>query len=247
MNLAEPKIEEKSFLPSQLKGHKPFINLRLRSLERTLPLMRELAFARSLGEITNHLLVVQHPPVYTLGRGIQRTVRNKNKAIPRESLLSLRQRLPYPVVDVERGGGITFHDPGQFIGYPIIQLNPQKGFGVHEYLRNLEFMLIQILQYIVPHRKFVTNPDATGIWVDGKKVASIGIAVKKWVAYHGFAINLTSEISAFKHINPCGLDPESITNLSLVAGKIITHKEILDSLLPLFSRYFLNRSNYHGF
>jgi lipoyl(octanoyl) transferase len=164
-------------------------------------------------EIPNTLLLVRHPAVYTLGRGIQTSVRQKQPEHPKESLESLQNCLPHPVLEVERGGGITFHDEGQIIGYPIVKLNPKKGFGISAYLRTLEEFIISSLQEFFPHAPFSSSKEATGIWLENKKVVSFGIAIRRWVTYHGFAIHIHSDLSAFQKIRPCGLEAQRIANL----------------------------------
>jgi len=231
------KIITNDFAPE--KGFHPFIDLGTKTLSDTLPLMHQLVQARSRGEINNILLLVKHLPVYTQGRGIQKSLRDQKTFIPSENIESLKSRLPYPLLEIERGGGITFHDKGQLVGYPIVRLDPKNGLGLHEFFEKLQNMLLDVLKTCIPNKNFERSKEATGIWVEGKKVVSIGIAVRRWVTFHGFAIHIDTDLSAFQRIRPCGLEAQKITNLSQIAERKITHKEILSTLLPEFSKRFL--------
>ena len=240
--------EQNEYFSSLKKS--PFLSnsirhLGVRSLFETLPIMDQMVLARARGEIENTLLLVNHPPVYTIGRGIQKTIREKNPKLPQESLPTLQKRLPCPLFEVTRGGGITYHDLGQMVGYPIVLLEPKKGFGLKDFLKNLEEMLIEVLQQVIPYECFLPSKEKTGIWVRNKKVVSLGIAVRRWVTYHGFAINISSDLNAFQRIQPCGLEASSISNLNHLAGREIDQKEILKFLLPAFYKRFQNKENKH--
>lgn len=182
------------------------MNLTVRNLgtdvgyEEGLALQQELLHQRIAGEIPDTLLLLEHSPVYTIGRTRDRS-----------SLLNLEQ-LPHPLHEISRGGQATFHGPGQLVGYPIIDLS-SLGKDLHEYLRCLEGSLINFCKsYQVP----ATQRDSlTGIWVEDRKLASIGVGVKKWVTYHGFALNLRAEsLPPFQSITPCGLEGVAMTSLA---------------------------------
>ena len=155
------------------------------------------------------LLLLEHEPVYTIGRTRDQT--------------SLRERLPHPAVETNRGGQATYHGPGQLVGYPILDLN-KRGRDLHRYLRFLEEFLIRLCAgYGVEASR---RDGLTGVWVAEKKIASLGVGVKRWVAMHGFALNvLESSLPAFSHITPCGiagvemtcLEKESASPVSLEA------------------------------
>ena len=155
------------------------------------------------------LLLLEHEPVYTIGR-----TRDQS---------SLRERLPHPAVETNRGGQATYHGPGQLVGYPILDLN-KRGRDLHRYLRFLEEFLIRLCAgYGVEASR---RDGLTGVWVAEKKIASLGVGVKRWVAMHGFALNvLESSLPAFSHITPCGiagvemtcLEKESASPVSLEA------------------------------
>ena len=143
------------------------------------------------------LLLLEHEPVYTIGR-----TRDQS---------SLRDRLPHPAIETNRGGQATYHGPGQLVGYPILDLN-KRGRDLHRYLRFLEEFLIRLCAaYGVEASR---RDGLTGVWVGEKKIASLGVGVKRWIAMHGFALNvLESSLPAFHHITPCGIAGVEMTCL----------------------------------
>ena len=158
-------------------------------------------------------MLVEHPDVITLGR---RQSSQSNVVAPGG----------VPVFEIERGGDVTYHGPGQLVGYPIFALEGDER-DLHAYLRNLEEALIGVCADVglVGRR----NPGWTGVWLGERKVASIGIAVRRWVTMHGFALNVATDLSRFAAINPCGLDAAVMTSLSREAGREVT----LDEVKPL--------------
>lgn len=158
---------------------------------------RALADDRIAGRLDHDLLLLlEHPAVVTLGR-------NSHDA-------HLLERDGVDVFEVERGGDVTFHGPGQLVGYPIIDLKSYKQ-DLHWYLRTLEQALIDALQVLdVPGER---NPGLTGVWTRGRKIASIGIHVKQWVTWHGFALNVTTDLSQFGRIVPCGIQGVEMTSV----------------------------------
>lgn len=184
--------------------------LETRSLSGFLPyrevrdLQLELVEKRIRGEIGDTLLLLEHQSVVTRGRGLQWTGQARARHMP------LLQPLPQGVdfSESERGGDLTWHGPGQLVIYPIIHL---KNRDVAGYLRKIENAVISFLGdfEIRAHAK----NNATGVWVGEKKVASIGIAVRRWVTYHGIAINIVNDLSPFHWISPCGFSPEVMTRL----------------------------------
>jgi lipoyl(octanoyl) transferase len=166
---------------------------------QALEIQNELVGQRERGEIPDTLLLVEHDNVITLGR----------KTSPQ----NFRPQ-DIPVFEVERGGDATYHGPGQLVGYPIIFL---ADHDVRRHVRNIEEALIRTLQrFGIVGGRLEGHP---GVWLDGKKIASIGVAVKGWVTYHGFALNVNTDLSYFELIRPCGLDPATMTSMSKVAGK----------------------------
>jgi len=180
-----------------------------------LELQRSLAARRAKDEVPDILILLEHDPVITLGR---KTTHENFKA------------QEVPVFEVERGGDATFHGPGQLVGYPIIQL---EDHDVRRHVRIIEEALIRTT------RKFGVEGERRdghpGVWVRGKKLASVGVAVKDWVTYHGFALNVSTELSYFNLIRPCGLDPSTMTSISQVLGRNVRFGEVKESVRAEFS------------
>ena len=169
-----------------------------------LRLQRALCRARLAGHIRGDvLLLVEHEPVVTLGRG------TKPDSLPVSPSDLVAQGLA--VYEVERGGDVTYHGPGQLVGYPIIDLQAHRP-DLHWYLRTLEAALIDALGLfgLAGHRV----EGLTGVWVEGRKIASIGVHVKQWVTFHGFALNVTTTLDAFDLIVPCGIKDVVMTSLA---------------------------------
>jgi len=169
-----------------------------------LSLQRRLADDRLAGRLEHDLLLlVEHPPVVTLGRG----TRDTSLPLDPEAL----RRRGIEVFEVERGGDVTYHGPGQLVGYPIFDLRQHRE-DLHWYLRQLEEALIVALaEFGIAAER---NPGYTGVWTKGRKIASIGVHAKQWVTWHGFALNVTTELSAFDLIVPCGIPGVVMTSLA---------------------------------
>jgi lipoate-protein ligase B len=179
------------------------VDLGHRSYAPVLELQRALCRARGDGSLKEDLLLlVEHDPVITLGRS--------TKA---ESLPIAPADLPahgVELFEVERGGDVTFHGPGQLVGYPIVDLQHLKP-DLHWYLRELEGALIDALATLeIPAQR---SPGQTGVWVGQRKIASIGVHVKKWVTLHGFALNVTTDLKYFDLIVPCGIEGVQMTSV----------------------------------
>lgn len=181
------------------------------SYEEGLRLQEQHVDAILTGTGGDTVLLLEHEPVYTIGR------------LRDQSSLRDVSSLPFPVFETNRGGQATYHGPGQLTGYPILDLNP-RGRDLHEHLRMLEEALIRSCA--------VFGVDAgrreglTGVWVENRKLASIGVGVRKWISMHGFAINITKQsLPPFFAITPCGLDGVSMTSLESEAGRAITVPE----------------------
>ncbi|HYN83015.1 MAG TPA: lipoyl(octanoyl) transferase LipB [Gemmatimonadaceae bacterium] len=179
------------------------VSLGLTPYEEALELQRTLAAERISGAIPEDiLLLVEHPPVVTLGR----SAKSRNLVSSPEYLASRGVEL----FEVERGGDVTFHGPGQLVGYPIIDLKRHK-VDLHWYLRQVEEALIRTLApYSIPAER---NPGFTGVWTRGRKIASIGVHTRDWVTWHGFALNVTTELSYFDLIIPCGIEGVTMTSI----------------------------------
>jgi lipoyl(octanoyl) transferase len=163
------------------------------------------------GTGSDTVLLLEHQPVYTIGR------------LRDQSSLRDPASLPYPVHEINRGGQATYHGPGQLVGYPILDLNP-RGKDLHEHLRRIEDALIRACQHFGVQAG--RRVGLTGVWVGNRKLASIGVGVRKWISMHGFAINITKEsLPPFFAITPCGIDGVSMSCLENEAGRGITVAE----------------------
>ena len=171
-----------------------------------LETQRDLAASRARGEVPDSLILVEHPHVITLGR--KTTAANfKSQDIP--------------VFQVERGGDATYHGPGQLVGYPIVML---KDHDVRKHVRSIEEAIIRTVGgYGIRGDRLEGHP---GVWVGGKKLASIGVAVTDWVTYHGFALNVNTDLSYFELIRPCGLDPSAMTSMKRLTGRTMPFDEV---------------------
>lgn len=173
----------------------------------TWELQRRLVEARHEGVIPDVLLLLEHPHTFTIGR---RGDDSEVLASP-EHLASLGAT----VIEVDRGGLATYHGPGQLVGYPILDLRPRDR-DARRYLRDLESALINTLQeFGIPAQRV---PQKTGVWVDDRKIASIGVRFSRWISSHGFALNVTTDLSYFNHIVPCGMPAVTMTSVAKEAG-----------------------------
>lgn len=176
---------------------------------------------------TDFLLLLEHPPVITLGRGDSRD----HLLVSAEQLatrgIELRQ--------VSRGGDITYHGPGQLVGYPIIYLDPRQR-DLHRYLRKLEQLLQQsAAEFGV---EATSRPGKTGLWVNEKKLASIGVGVRRWTTWHGFALNVEHRLEGFDTIVPCGLAGVAMTSLEACLDRPVTLSEVEAVIIEQFARVF---------
>jgi len=189
-------------------------------------LWQERLVARRLAGGPDALLLLEHPPVYTLGRSAD--ARHLGHAAPGD----------VPVRRVSRGGQVTYHGPGQLIGYPVVALGAQ-GRDVHRYLRALEEVLIGTIGTfgIAAERR----PGFTGVWVRGRKIASIGIAVRRWVAWHGFALNVGRDLGGFDAITPCGIAGVEMTSIAGEGGP-----DDIARVIPVAVARFVDVFRYDG-
>ncbi|HEU5304596.1 MAG TPA: lipoyl(octanoyl) transferase LipB, partial [Gemmatimonadales bacterium] len=175
-----------------------------RGYREVLELQRTLCRRRMAREIEEDiLLLVEHEPVITLGRG----TRAQSLPLPPAAI----QRRGVGVFEVERGGDVTYHGPGQLVGYPIMDLGQHRK-DLHWYLRRLEAALVAALGTLGVEAE--PNPGLTGVWTRGRKIASIGIHVKQWVTFHGFALNVSTDLSYFDLIVPCGIRDVIMTSVA---------------------------------
>jgi lipoate-protein ligase B len=179
------------------------VDLGLRSYAEALSFQREVAAARIAKTVDRDVLILcEHPPVITLGR----STKAGNLLASSEEL---RQR-NVELFEVERGGDVTFHGPGQLVGYPIVDLTEHKE-DLHWYLRQVEEVLIRAVARVGVNAERVAGK--TGIWTRGKKLASIGVHARAWVTWHGFALNVTTDLSYFDLMVPCGIPDAQMTSV----------------------------------
>jgi lipoate-protein ligase B len=212
-----------------LSGNTCFlINLSLMEYRAALDLQRSFVLARQTGVIENDVVILlEHPPVFTLGRraGIE------NLKASRAFLV----RKKIPVIPVERGGDVTFHGPGQLVVYPIIDLT-RVGLKVIDYVANLEeIMLRTASDWDIPAKR---NPVNRGIWVEKKKLGSIGISVQRGVTFHGFALNVNVSLKPFKWIHPCGLTDVGITSMAQELSQKISMNPVREAVVHHFETVF---------
>jgi len=185
------------------------LDLGRRRYHEVLELQRDLCRRRMSGDLDHDVLIlVEHEPVVTLGRGLRPT------SLPLAP--AALERRGIPVVEVERGGDVTYHGPGQLVGYPILDLREHRE-DLHWYLRQLEGMLILALEELGVTAQ--RNAGLTGVWTNGRKIASLGIHVKQWVTFHGFALNVTTDLSYFDLIVPCGIPGVVMTSVARELGR----------------------------
>ncbi|MBI3543112.1 MAG: lipoyl(octanoyl) transferase LipB [Deltaproteobacteria bacterium] len=212
------------------------LDLGTKSYGETWELQKQLLEKRAQGLIEDTLVLVEHPPVYTVGRaGLASTDVNPSAAQDAPTEIKVRKLGAVPVVEVERGGKLTFHGPGQLVGYPIFDL---PHHDLRRYLRDVERALMSILaeETMLPARPcpetLLLEPGQlqTGVWIRDKKIASIGIAVKRWVAYHGFALNLSTDLRYFEAIEPCGFHGSIMTTVEREMGSAVDMRKITDNV-----------------
>ena len=194
-----------------------------------LALQKELVEERRHGRIGDVLLLVEHPHVLTLG------VRGDGG---RSHILAPAETLAARGVDVHetgRGGDITYHGPGQIVGYPIIDLKPDR-CDVHRYVRDLEEVLIRVVaEYGLAGERV---QGLTGVWVGGEKVAAIGVRIARWVTSHGFALNVSTDLDYFNMIVPCGIGDRGVTSLAKLLGRPVDRGEVESLIEQRFSEVF---------
>ena len=191
-----------------------------------------LAEQRRLGDALRnggepHLFLLEHPPTYTLGaRG-----KSEHVLLGEDALA----RLGTKVVRIDRGGDVTFHGPGQLVGYPIINLN-DWGQGPLWYVRALEAMLIEALSpFGIDAQR---RPGRPGVWLGNEKIASIGVHVSRGVTSHGFALNVSTDLDYFSHIVPCGMPDISVTSMARVLGTTPSMDVVIDVIVDAFANVF---------
>lgn len=190
-------------------------------------LQERLVELRRAGGCEDTLLLVEHDPVVTIGGGVEDPQAEVSAQLLESAGAQIRQ--------VKRGGRATFHGPGQVVGYPILDLREHRR-DLHWYLRSLEETIIDAVGEFGYEAGRVEG--LTGVWVDGRKVASIGIAVRGWVTWHGFALNLEVDAHWWRMIDPCGLRPEQMGSLSDLERPLPAREELCDALARRLGRIF---------
>jgi lipoate-protein ligase B len=185
---------------------------------------------KKLGFGPDVLLLLEHPATITLGRNGK-----WNHLLVSQSLLASKG---VGCFEVDRGGDITFHGPGQLVGYPLLKLEEQER-DVRQYMRNLEECLIRVLENygIEAHR----SPNNTGVWTGGGKIAAMGVHLSRWITRHGFALNVTTDLSFFEMIVPCGLPGRGVASMQSVLSRKLGLAEVVDGFIDVFGVVFDRR------
>lgn len=187
--------------------------------DKARKLQLQLVEQRLNGKVDDTFIFCEHPPTITIGRS-----GGAANIIASDDELNAAGVKKY---EVERGGDVTFHGPGQQVIYPIVNLE-ERGRDLHKFMRDLEQVVIEFLKKYDIEGKSV--PGRTGVWVGEKKICAMGIAVKRWITYHGLALNLDTDLSFFRLINPCGFDSGSVTSLEELTGTAIDKPKVFFEL-----------------
>tara|TARA_B110000014_G_C20072696_1_gene559607 strand:+ start:224 stop:862 length:639 start_codon:yes stop_codon:yes gene_type:complete len=200
------------------------LDLGMSRYEDAWNLQKQLQSQRISGQIEDHLLLVEHFPVYTLG-----------KNSPKEHLL-VQESESISIIQTDRGGNITFHGPGQLVGYPILDLNHYKK-SVSWYMRELEQLIIDVLkEYNINAGR---KKGLTGTWVRDKKIAALGVRISKWVTMHGFSLNINPDLKYYQGIIPCGISEYGVTSMAKILGENVpSMMEIKETLVKHFISKF---------
>ncbi len=202
-----------------------FIELGAVAFREAWRLQEDMLERIAAGEAEEAVLLLEHPHVFTIGR--TGSIRNL--------LTGVEEGGDIEVVRINRGGDVTYHGPGQLVGYPLLDLR-RRGRDVHRYLRDLEEVLIRTAERL--HVESFRRPGFTGVWTRSGKLASIGVGVRRWVTLHGFALNVCTDLSYFKRINPCGIVDCPMTSLSRIRGREVTVAEAVAPLREVWGEVF---------
>ncbi len=203
------------------------VRLGLVDYEKAYSFQKDLLERRIRGEVPDTLILLEHEPVFTVGRS----------GSAENILLTDEERIAEGIDlrEVDRGGDVTYHGPGQVVAYPVFDLN---GYGkdVHRFIRSLEEVIIRVLNgYGLGARRIA---GFTGVWVGEKKIASIGIGVRKWVSFHGLSLNVAPEMRHFSFINPCGLDSGKMTSMKELLERDVSVTEVQEAMIEKFGEIF---------
>jgi lipoyl(octanoyl) transferase len=198
-----------------------------------LDLQRQLVEDRKAGRIGDQLLLLEHPPVITLG---VRTRQDRSHVLETPESLAARG---IAVFETGRGGDVTYHGPGQLVGYPIVDLKPDR-CDVHRYVRDLEEVLIRSVATFGIDAGRIAG--LTGIWVGSEKLAAIGVRISRWVTSHGFALNVNTNLDHFRLIVPCGIADKGVTSMERLLCREVAMAEVEDAVIRQFALVF-NRAS----
>ena len=194
-----------------------------------LELQKTLVEQRKAGEIPDQLLLLEHPPVITIG---VKSRNDRSHIVASQDVLNARG---VEVFETGRGGDVTYHGPGQLVGYPIIDLKPDR-CDVHQYVRDLEEVMIRMAAaFGVTAARL---PGLTGAWVGDQKLAAIGVRIARWVTSHGFAFNVNTPLDHFELIVPCGLTDKGVTSLERLLGRPVPMPDAEEAALAAFKQVF---------
>ena len=194
-----------------------------------LELQKSLVEQRRAGEVPDQLLLLEHPPVITLGVKTRNT-RSNIVASP-----ELLERHGVEVFETGRGGDVTYHGPGQLVGYPIVDLKPDR-CDVHRYVRDIEEVMIRAAaRFGVTASRL---PGLTGAWVGDEKLAAIGVRIARWITSHGFAFNVNTTLNHFDFIVPCGITGKGVTSLQKLLDRTVPMDEVGDAIVLAFAEVF---------
>jgi lipoyl(octanoyl) transferase len=194
-----------------------------------LALQARLVDDRRHGRVADVLLLLEHPPVITLGVKARRT---REHVLASDAVLAARG---VELVETGRGGDVTYHGPGQLVGYPILDLKPDR-CDVHRYVRDLEEVLIRTAAAFGVAAERV--PGLTGVWVGREKLAAIGVRISRWITSHGFAFNVTTDLDAFSLIVPCGIADRGVTSLERLLGRPVPMADVEAAVVRAFCEVF---------
>jgi lipoyl(octanoyl) transferase len=197
--------------------------------DEALALQRELVEERRAGKFPDLLLLLEHPPVITLG--VRAEIARGNVVATDDRLA----QLGVAVHETGRGGDVTYHGPGQIVGYPILDLRPDR-CDVHRYVRDLEEVMIRTCADYGVNAGRITG--LTGAWVGTEKIGAIGIRISRWISSHGFAFNVTTNLDHFKLIVPCGISDRGVTSLEKSTGRSVPLPQVEDALVRRFAEVF---------
>jgi lipoyl(octanoyl) transferase len=200
--------------------------------QEALDLQARLVEERRSGAVPDLLLLLQHPPVITLG---VKTRHNRTNIVASDAQLA---EAGVGIFESGRGGDVTYHGPGQLVGYPILDLNPDRR-DVHRYVRDVEQALIEAVATFGIAAERV--PGLTGIWVGNEKLAAIGVRISRWITSHGFALNVSTDLSHFDLIVPCGIQGRGVTSMHQLIGKPVEMADVEAAVSDAFSQVFAFR------